>query len=151
MLGALGGGRVDHQLAALSTLHAFPALHVTLLSERSSARLLQAGSHRLAQLRAGGGCSLVPLGARAPRRRRADADAHARAAAGPATVTTTGLQWDMRATPLAMGELACGRAAAAAALRSHLLRQVSTSNHVLGEEVTVHTDAPLLWTTESQD
>jgi len=77
VLGALGGGRMDHQLAALSTLHAFPALHVTLLSERSSARLLQAGSHRLAPLCAGGGCSLVPLGARASRR-RADAGAHAR-------------------------------------------------------------------------
>ena len=95
LLGALGG-RMDHTLAALSTLHAFPGESLTLLDERNAVTLLQPGTHslRLCRRREGPVCGLVPL-------------------CGPATVTTAGLRWDLSATRLAMGELvrcaACSR------------------------------------------
>lgn len=69
VLGAMGG-RLDHELAALSLLHAFPGVCITLLGCDSAATLLQPGRHRL-RLHApleGPVCGLVPLGAPALRR-----------------------------------------------------------------------------------
>jgi len=62
--GALGG-RLDHELAALSALHAFPSLRVTLVNDACTVQLLPPGRHRLLPLRAVEGplCGLVPLGA----------------------------------------------------------------------------------------
>ena len=63
--GALGG-RLDHQLAALSLLHAFPGGHqITLLGVDATATLLWPGTHRLRRWTAAKEptCGLVPLGA----------------------------------------------------------------------------------------
>jgi thiamine pyrophosphokinase len=49
---------------------------------------------------------------------------------GPATITTSGLEWDVKDWETSMGT------------------QVSTSNHILEDEVHVHTTAPILFTAE---
>lgn len=49
---------------------------------------------------------------------------------GPATITTSGLEWDVREWDSRMGG------------------QISTSNHVCADEVQVQTDAPILFTIE---
>ncbi len=64
VLGALGG-RLDHQLSALSVLHAWPHARITLLGGASAAALLPPGRHRIrtAPPLEGPVCGLVPLGA----------------------------------------------------------------------------------------
>ena len=116
VLGALAGGRLDHQLAALSLLHTFRALRLTLVDECATATLLRPGRTviRLVEGAEGPVCGLVPL-------------------AGPAKVTSVGLRFELTDTRLEMGGL------------------VSTSNTVVGREVVIITDAPLLWTTELRD
>ncbi|KAF1952339.1 thiamine pyrophosphokinase-like protein 1 [Byssothecium circinans] len=49
---------------------------------------------------------------------------------GPATITTSGLEWDVKEWDTQMGH------------------QVSTSNHVKADEVQIHTNAPVLFTIE---
>ncbi len=63
-LGALGG-RLDHELAALSVLHAFPDACITLLGCHAAATLLAPGAHRLRPCPPTEGpvCGLVPIGA----------------------------------------------------------------------------------------
>ena len=63
-LGALGG-RLDHELAALSVLHAFPDARITLLGRHAAATLLAPGTHRLRPCPPTEGpvCGLVPIGA----------------------------------------------------------------------------------------
>jgi len=63
-LGALGG-RLDHELAALSVLHAFPDARITLLGCHAAATLLPPGAHLLRPCppQEGPVCGLVPLGA----------------------------------------------------------------------------------------
>jgi thiamine pyrophosphokinase len=63
-VGALGG-RLDHQLGALSLLHAFPGADITLLGVDATATLLWPGTHRLRRWTAAQEptCGLVPLGA----------------------------------------------------------------------------------------
>ena len=64
VLGALGG-RLDHELAALSVLHAHPGCRITLLGAHAAATLLPPGRHtiRPAPPQEGPVCGLVPLGA----------------------------------------------------------------------------------------
>ena len=112
-LGALGG-RLDHELAALSVLHAFPEARVTLLGCHAAAQLLPPGAHTLRPCPPleGPVCGLVPLGAclharlHTPQlRMRALTNTCAPPAAGPAVATSSGLRWDLAATRLAMGHL----------------------------------------------
>lgn len=72
------GGRLDHVLSALSTLHKWSHLHIILWGDGSTAQLLGPGSHVIkpAQGFEGPTCGLVPLN-------------------GPATLTTKGLKWNM--------------------------------------------------------
>ena len=129
-LGALGG-RLDHELSALSVLHAFPEARITLLGCHAAATLLSSGAHLLRPCPPleGPVCGLVPLGAcpHAPRRACAAAPATARLlrralpAAGPAVATSSGLRWDLAATRLAMGELVRCAMCVAAAQRAHAL------------------------------
>lgn len=82
------GGRLDHELSNLNTLHLFPALRAVLLSDASLATLLPAGRHTIrphASLE-GPHCGLVPLGA-------------------PCTVTTAGLRWNLESTRMEFGAL----------------------------------------------
>ena len=72
--GALGG-RLDHTLSSLSTLHKNRDMDIVLWGEGNMAQLLPMGKHIIhpwPQIK-GASCGLVPL-------------------AGPATVTSTGLQ-----------------------------------------------------------
>jgi thiamine pyrophosphokinase len=64
VLGALGG-RLDHELAAMSLLHAYPRVCITLLGCDSAATLLQPGRHviRPRPRLEGPICGLVPVGA----------------------------------------------------------------------------------------
>lgn len=111
-LGALGG-RLDHELAALSVLHAFPDARITLLGCHAAATLLAPGAHRLRPCPPTEGpvCGLVPIGACAQHAVRTSPSSRSfilRAsspAAGPAVASSTGLRWDLSATRLAVGEL----------------------------------------------
>jgi thiamine pyrophosphokinase len=49
---------------------------------------------------------------------------------GPATITTTGLEWDVKEW------------------YTHMGGQVSTSNHVKADEIHIETNAPILFTIE---
>ena len=107
-------GRLDQVLANLQTLHLAGELlpwPIYLAASSSLTWLLPPGRHRILPAGAGAHCGLVPL-------------------AGPATVSTTGLAWDLRQHTLQFGGL------------------VSTSNGFQpgAECVTVETDAALLWT-----
>ena len=75
--GALGG-RLDHTLSSLSTLHKHRDMNIVLWGEGNMAQLLPMGKHVIhswPQIK-GASCGLIPL-------------------AGPATVTSTGLHWDL--------------------------------------------------------
>jgi thiamine pyrophosphokinase len=85
------GGRLDHQLAILSSLHAFARSfrRLMMLSVENLAEVLVPGSHRLvtcAQLE-GPTCGLIPC------------------AGECLSVTTSGLRWNLQAQRMAMGEL----------------------------------------------
>ncbi|KAK9811230.1 hypothetical protein WJX72_000358 [[Myrmecia] bisecta] len=111
-VGALGG-RLDHTMHNLNLLYKHPQLDLILLGDGSSARLVPKGQSEIRPCRAveGPSCGLVPLGA-------------------PATVTTTGLRWNLDETVMAIKGL------------------VSTSNLIVADTVHVHTNAELIWTTE---
>lgn len=72
------GGRLDHTLSSLSTLHKWPHLHLVLWGEGNMAQLLAPGKHiiRPAKGFEGPTCALVPLN-------------------GPATLTSCGLKWNL--------------------------------------------------------
>lgn len=72
------GGRLDHVMSALSTLHKWPHLHLMLWGDGSMAQLLTPGKHLITPAKGfeGPTCGLVPL-------------------SGPATITTQGLKWDL--------------------------------------------------------
>jgi thiamine pyrophosphokinase len=114
------GGRLDHQLAALSTLHAFMELDLMLLGAEGTAKVLSPGRHTIRPWTTleGPVCGLVPLGTSGVSSICVPCVNYARAsiwiemvfrvrplAAGPAQVSTQGLRWDMDATHLAMGHL----------------------------------------------
>ena len=82
VLGALGG-RLDHIIAHLNNLYAFPHLDITLCGDGNLVRLLPRGRVAVrphARLE-GPTCGLVPL-------------------AAPAVATTRGLEWDLDATEM---------------------------------------------------
>lgn len=86
-LGALGG-RLDHTLGNLNTLHLFPHLDITLWGQGNLARLVRPGR---AAIRPAAGlegpfCGLAPL-------------------AQPATASSRGLRWNLAATRMAFGGL----------------------------------------------
>jgi thiamine pyrophosphokinase len=112
---ALGahGGRLDHLLSNLNALYKFRDHNIILMGEGNLTRLVKAGSTCIRPVlgREGPHCGLIPL-------------------QGQATVTTSGLKWDMERTGMRFGGL------------------VSTSNRILGEEVCVESDSDLVWTTE---
>jgi len=58
------GGRLDHQLAALSALHAFMELDLMLLGAEGTAKVLSPGRHTIRPWTTleGPVCGLVPLG-----------------------------------------------------------------------------------------
>lgn len=112
---ALGahGGRLDHLLSNLNTLYTFRDHNIILMGEGNLTRLVKAGCTCIRPVPGieGPHCGLIPL-------------------QGQATVTTSGLKWDMERTVTRFGGL------------------VSTSNRIQGEEVCVESDSDLVWTTE---
>ena len=111
--GALGG-RFDHEMAHLSCLHAFADTEIVLVGRTSTARLIPEGVTTIVPDAEAEGptCGLFPM-------------------RGPATVSTSGLRWNLDRQTLAFGTC------------------ISTSNRIDGPgEVRVRTDAPLVWTTE---
>lgn len=72
------GGRLDHCLSALSTLHKWRHLNLVLWGEGNMAQLLPPGKHTIRPAKGFEGpcCGLVPLN-------------------GPATLTSTGLRWNL--------------------------------------------------------
>ncbi|KXZ55197.1 hypothetical protein GPECTOR_3g341 [Gonium pectorale] len=87
VVGALGG-RLDHTLANLNTLHAFPHLAICLWGDGNLVRLVRPGSARMHPDRSyeGPTCGLIPM-------------------AGPVTATSTGLQWNLDRTTMRVGGL----------------------------------------------
>ncbi|KAA6425368.1 MAG: thiamine pyrophosphokinase1, partial [Trebouxia sp. A1-2] len=85
------GGRLDHTMSALSTLHKWPHLHLVLWGDGSMAQLLAPGKHviRPAKEFEGPTCGLVPL-------------------SGPARISTQGLKWDLGKTPRDLQRLQVG-------------------------------------------
>jgi len=107
------GGRLDHEIQNLNCLYKWTgSFHsLAMVTEHSIASLLPVGGVEI-RVRApfeGPTCGLLPLG-------------------GLATLTTQGLQWDVKEA------------------RSFFGGMVSTSNCVLGATVHVLTDVPLVWT-----
>ncbi|KAL3159732.1 hypothetical protein ABBQ38_010138 [Trebouxia sp. C0009 RCD-2024] len=75
------GGRLDHTLSSLSTLHKWPHLQLVLWGDGNMAQLLTPGKHTIRPAKgfAGPSCALVPLN-------------------GPATLTSSGLKWNLDRT-----------------------------------------------------
>ncbi|GME48712.1 Riboflavin kinase domain bacterial/eukaryotic [Neofusicoccum parvum] len=125
------GGRVDQGLGLLYEMlriqNARPDTRLWLFSESSVSFILPPGESRVA----------APVASAAP---GTDGTPLARGfftenvgilpAFGPATISTTGLEWDVTDWPTSVDG------------------NVSTSNHVKGEYVTVKTDAKVLFTIE---
>ncbi|KAI3436160.1 hypothetical protein D9Q98_002217 [Chlorella vulgaris] len=86
-LGALGG-RLDHSLSSLSTLHTHRDLNLVLLGDGNLARLVPAGRCTIRPDRSleGPSCGLVPCG-------------------GPAVATSSGLRWNLHDTEMRIGAL----------------------------------------------
>lgn len=103
--GALGG-RFDHEMSHLSCLHAFSELEIVLVGRTSTARLIPKGLTTIVcdTNAEGPTCGLFPL-------------------LGPATVSTTGLRWNLHAQTLTFGTL------------------ISTSNRIECAEETEGTEA----------
>lgn len=118
LLGTLGG-RVDqglgmlHEMIREETLD--PSVRLWLVSEASISFVLRKGVSIVQDLKSSRmfteNMGLVPI-------------------FGPATITTSGLEWDVHDWNTQMGT------------------QVSTSNHVIADEVHVITNAPILFTIE---
>jgi hypothetical protein len=103
--GALGG-RFDHEMSHLSCLHAFSELEIVLVGRTSTARLIPKGLTTIVcdTNAEGPTCGLFPL-------------------LGPATVSTTGLRWNLHGQTLTFGTL------------------ISTSNRIEWAEETEGTEA----------
>jgi thiamine pyrophosphokinase len=118
VLGTLAG-RVDqglgllHEMIREETKH--PSLRLWLFSESSLSFILRSEHNVVRGLQTSGffteNVGLLPVW-------------------GPATITTTGLEWDVKEW------------------YTHMGGQVSTSNHAKADEVHVGTDAPILFTIE---
>lgn len=118
VLGTLAG-RVDqglgllHEMIREETKH--PNLRLWLFSESSLSFILRSECNLIQGLQSSGlfteNVGLVPVW-------------------GPATITTSGLEWDIKDW------------------YTHMGGQVSTSNHVKADEVQVETNAPILFTIE---
>jgi thiamine pyrophosphokinase len=118
VLGTLAG-RVDqglgllHEMIREETKH--PNLRLWLFSECSLSFILRSRHNIIRKLQLSGlfteNVGLLPVW-------------------GPATISTTGLEWDVKEW------------------YTHMGGQVSTSNHVKADEVHVETDAPILFTIE---
>jgi len=82
------GGRLDHILSNLSTLHTFKHLNIVLCGDGNLTRLVPAGKAFIQPFRAfeGPSCGLVPL-------------------QGAAVATTRGLRWNLDATRMEIGGL----------------------------------------------
>lgn len=89
-VGALGG-RLDHTLGCLSTMHASRDLDLVLIGEGNAARLVPRGSARIVPdlEHEGPGCCFAALD-------------------GPATATSTGLAWELHDRLLKTGVLVSG-------------------------------------------
>jgi thiamine pyrophosphokinase len=118
VLGTLAG-RVDqglgmlHQMIREETKH--PNLRLWLFSECSLSFILRSQRNVIHRLQSSGlfteNVGLLPVW-------------------GPATISTTGLEWDVKNW------------------YTHMGGQLSTSNHVKADEIHVETDAPILFTIE---
>lgn len=118
VLGSLSG-RVDHGIGLLHELlrekTRNPSLPLWFFSESSITFILEVGVNKI----------YVPLD-----RPHFTPNIGILPIYGPATISTTGLEWDVTDWPTKMGE------------------QVSTSNHIKKDVVTVTTDGPVLFTLE---
>ncbi len=118
VLGTISG-RVDQGLGLLHEMvreeHTNPGLRLWLVSECSVSFILRNGCNVVLETLSSGlftdKVGIVPV-------------------YGPATITTSGLEWDVKEWETQMG------------------RQVSTSNHIKADEIHVQTDAPVLFTIE---
>jgi len=118
VLGALGG-RLDQEMANINALYKFHdhGVELVLVGEHSAAWRVAAGREEITVSRfEGPSCGLIPLGGAC------------------ASVTTSGLKWNVHKAPLQFGGL------------------VSTSNQCSpGTAVVIETSDPLLWTVDIQD
>ena len=147
--GALGG-RFDHEMAHLSCLHAFADTEMVLLGRTSTARLIPKGVTVIVPDAAAEGptCGLFPM-------------------LGPATVSTSGLRWNLDSRVLTFGtnistsnrirgvdeEPLDGGSFEKESL-DESLDAVNDETHENGAKgvlrsVRVETDAPLVWTTDA--
>ena len=147
--GALGG-RFDHEMAHLSCLHAFADTEIVLLGRTSTARLIPKGVTVIVPDAAAEGptCGLFPM-------------------LGPATVSTSGLRWNLDSHVLTFGtnistsnrirgvdeEPLDGGSFEKESL-DESLDAVNDETHENGAKgvlrsVRVETDAPLVWTTDA--
>lgn len=115
VIGALGG-RFDHTAASISILHKFPHHHIWLVDNTTIVTLIPAGKHEIHINKEIEGivCGIIPF-------------------AGPATVTTSGLQWNLNNQILSMESL------------------ISTSNKIVDQIVTIMSNSSLIWTTHRQE
>jgi hypothetical protein len=158
--GALGG-RFDHEMSHLSCLHAFSELEIVLVGRTSTARLIPKGLTTIVcdTNAEGPTCGLFPL-------------------LGPATVSTTGLRWNLHGQTLTFGTLIstsnriecaeetegteASRTDDAARVDEKIADEKKSRDEDQDEpssssprrlpcrrgEVRVRTDAPLVWTTD---
>lgn len=121
------GGRVDQGLGLLyemlRTQRAHPDTRLWLFSESSVSFVLPPGLNRIVTPMVAAAHEDVPTGFFTE-------NVGILPAFGPATISTTGLEWDVTDWPTSVDG------------------NVSTSNHVKGESVTVKTDAQVLFTIE---
>ena len=150
--GALGG-RFDHEMAHLSCLHAFADTEIVLLGRTSTARLIPKGVTVIVPDAAAEGptCGLFPM-------------------LGPATVSTSGLRWNLDSHVLTFGtnistsnrirgvdeEPLDEESLDEESLEESLDESLDAANdgkHENGarvlRSVRVETDAPLVWTTDA--
>lgn len=82
------GGRLDHILSNLSTLHEFRNVRIVLCGDGNLTRLVPAGKSIIRPNRVveGPTCGLIPL-------------------VGPARASTTGLKWNLKDTEMRIGRL----------------------------------------------
>jgi thiamine pyrophosphokinase len=118
VLGAFGG-RFDHEVAALQVLYRHSATfgRLLLVGNETLAELLLPGEHEIVpnkDVEHGGHCGLLPIGVPV------------------ASITTTGLRWNLSAHSLSFGERGL----------------VSSSNIIDDNVIRVHTSDPVVWTTE---
>ena len=146
--GALGG-RFDHEMAHLSCLHAFADTEIVLLGRTSTARLIPKGVTVIVPDAEAEGptCGLFPM-------------------RGPATVSTSGLRWNLDARVLTFGtNISTSNRIQGVGPEEPLLDETPRLDAVNDETrnengayarglqtrsvVRVETDAPLVWTTDA--